>query len=93
MIVAPAAITESDAQWKDTKMFASLRNSTHASHRGFAALSGLFARIPQIVSMRRQQRALSLLDDHLLSDVGLTRAQALKEAARPIWDAPHGWRG
>lgn len=29
------------------------------------------------------------LDDHLLSDLGLTRAQAEREAARPFWQ--RGW--
>lgn len=29
------------------------------------------------------------LDDHLLSDLGLTRAEAEREAARPFWQ--RGW--
>lgn len=35
----------------------------------------------------RQRRALSELDDRLLRDIGLTRAQAQREAARPFWCA------
>ena len=31
------------------------------------------------------RRALRDLDAHLLKDVGLTRAQALNEAAKPFW--------
>jgi uncharacterized protein YjiS (DUF1127 family) len=32
----------------------------------------------------RQRRALSELDDRLLRDIGLTRAQAQREAAKPF---------
>jgi uncharacterized protein YjiS (DUF1127 family) len=41
----------------------------------------------------RSRRALVRLDDHLLRDIGLTRAQAEAEALRPVWDAPLHWRG
>jgi len=34
---------------------------------------------------RRQRVALARLDDRLLADIGLTRAQAAFEAARPFW--------
>jgi len=34
----------------------------------------------------RQRRALAELDDHRLDDLGLTRRDAAREAARPIWD-------
>jgi uncharacterized protein YjiS (DUF1127 family) len=36
---------------------------------------------------RAQRHALDELADqtHLLADIGLTRAQALREAARPFW--------
>ena len=33
----------------------------------------------------RQRRALSKLDDHLLADIGLTRADAERECAQPFW--------
>jgi uncharacterized protein YjiS (DUF1127 family) len=35
-----------------------------------------------------QRRALRLLDDHQLKDLGLSRADALREANRPFWDVP-----
>ena len=36
----------------------------------------------------RQRRALAALDDRLLDDVGLTREESEREAARPPWDLP-----
>lgn len=33
----------------------------------------------------RQRAALGVLDDRLLEDVGLTRAQALDESRKPFW--------
>ncbi len=41
----------------------------------------------------RSRRALLLLDEHLLRDIGLTAAQARAEATRTDWDAPAHWRG
>lgn len=38
------------------------------------------------ISVYRQRRALSRLDDRALADIGLTREQANQEATRPIWD-------
>jgi len=41
----------------------------------------------------RQRRALERLDQAALNDIGLSHADAAREAARPIWDAPEAWRG
>ena len=35
----------------------------------------------------RQRRALADLDDRLLRDIGVTSAQASREAAKPFWRA------
>ena len=40
----------------------------------------------------RQRRALGALDAHMLADIGLSREEARREAARPFWDAPRHWR-
>jgi len=34
---------------------------------------------------RRQRRALAMLDEHLLRDIGVTREQARAEARRAPW--------
>jgi uncharacterized protein YjiS (DUF1127 family) len=33
----------------------------------------------------QQRRALAQLDDHFLRDIGVTRQQAIAEAAKPFW--------
>lgn len=40
----------------------------------------------------RQRRALERLESHRLEDLGLGRGDALREAKRPIWDAPNHWQ-
>ena len=39
------------------------------------------------VMRRRTRTRLSELDAHMLADIGVTTAQAHKEAKRPFWDA------
>lgn len=36
---------------------------------------------------QRTRRALAQLDDRMLSDIGITREQALREAGKPFWMA------
>lgn len=52
----------------------------------------LFTRLLGAFSLRRQRDRLADLDPHMLDDIGITRAQALTEAARPMWDAPDHWQ-
>ena len=41
----------------------------------------------------RHRRALLELDERLLKDIGITRADAEREASRPFWDpAQVSWR-
>jgi uncharacterized protein YjiS (DUF1127 family) len=44
------------------------------------------------VALTRSRRSLRRLDDHLLRDIGLTRAEAEAEATRALWDAPAHWK-
>ncbi|MFQ6551645.1 DUF1127 domain-containing protein [Aestuariibius insulae] len=45
--------------------------------------------IAQMLRVRSQRIALSNLDAAALADLGVTRAEALKEANRPFWDLPN----
>ncbi|MGK9236672.1 DUF1127 domain-containing protein [Inquilinus limosus] len=38
-----------------------------------------------MIGRARQRRMLESLDDHQLRDLGLSRAEALREARRPFW--------
>ena len=60
--------------------------------RGHARRSGFIARLFAWDGLRRQRKALSELDDHMLNDIGVTRDEARTEAQRPVWDAPENWR-
>ena len=40
--------------------------------------------------IRRERQQLLGLSDHMLRDIGLTRAEARQEASRPFWDVPPG---
>ncbi len=48
--------------------------------------------LSHLFAIWRERRALARLDDSALKDIGLTRAEAMTEARRPLWDAPQSWR-
>ena len=75
-------------------MFASLHTSSLAVARlqARSPLASVAARLRQAINMRAERKHLTTLDDARLSDIGLTRAQVMAEAARPLWDVPRGWR-
>ncbi len=52
----------------------------------------LGARILRTMGLARERRALAGLEPHLLTDIGLSHAEAQREARRPVWDAPAHWR-
>ena len=54
--------------------------------------TGLTARLSQALALHRQRHVLATLPDAMLDDIGVTRAKAEAEAARPVWDVPAGWR-
>lgn len=71
-------------------MFAAHQSLNAApSHKAMGP--ALLSRMTNMVSLYRQRRKLAALDDALLADIGISRADALKEAARPFWDAPNHW--
>ncbi len=48
-------------------------------------LPSLYAELETVSRRIEERRRLSQLDDHLLEDMGLTREQAEREAAKPFW--------
>jgi uncharacterized protein YjiS (DUF1127 family) len=71
------------------------RNSTLTVHRAarrpavrFSLTQSLAATIRLWIARSRQRRHLAALvtwDDHLLKDIGVSRDDALREAAKPFW--------
>ncbi len=49
-------------------------------------VSGLLSHVAKAIVVRRERRALLALDDRMLADVGLSRADAHREAHRPFLD-------
>lgn len=58
----------------------------------WSASTGLLTGLLQRFATARSRRALGRLDDRLLRDIDLSRAQAESEASRGFWDAPPHWR-
>ena len=54
--------------------------------------SGLLMRLASLRGLGRQRTRLSQLEAHMLEDIGVSEAEARKEARRPFWDAPATWR-
>ena len=48
--------------------------------------------IRQMFGVRRQRKALAKLDAALLTDIGVSKADARAEVKRPFWDCPAHWR-
>ncbi|MEM7225945.1 MAG: DUF1127 domain-containing protein [Pseudomonadota bacterium] len=52
-----------------------------------AALGAQVALWRERAAFRRELRRLTKVGDHILRDIGLTREQAIQEAAKPFWQA------
>ena len=64
-----------------------LRSSFQPQTRSF------IGNIRRMIALAHQRRQLPALDDHLLADIGISRAQALEEGRQTIWNAPSHWHG
>ena len=62
-----------------------------AARRPATAATGLtllLDRFTAWLEVRRQRRHLLSMSDSMLRDIGLSRADAEREAGRPFWDLP-----
>ena len=50
-----------------------------------AAFAYIARAVARWIARGRQRRDLAELDDRLLADIGVTRAQVAREAAKPFW--------
>ena len=66
--------------------------SLHLRRFGLAPVRFL-SRALGFAALSRSRYSLARLDDRLLCDIGVTRAEAMAEASRPAWDAPSHWMG
>jgi uncharacterized protein YjiS (DUF1127 family) len=67
---------------------AGLNRHRHQAEPGLATWFERATELLLVWSERvRQRRELARFDDHLLRDIGVTRAEALAEAAKPFWRA------
>ncbi|HAA44710.1 MAG: hypothetical protein XD36_0899 [Halomonas sp. 54_146] len=57
------------------------------------SLTQFRCQLRQFHQRRRSRRQLLTLDDRLLEDIGITRAQALKEGCKPFWQHSSFKRG
>jgi uncharacterized protein YjiS (DUF1127 family) len=48
-------------------------------------LSAHASRSGEAFAHRRQRRALAALDSQLLNDIGVSKADAVREARKPFW--------
>ena len=57
------------------------------SNPAFRGIScdGPIARFRAVIVRWRQRRALEMLDERMLHDIGISRSQALAEARKPFW--------
>jgi len=73
----------------------STRILTHISNSHFHGKvkpHNILSYLGKMASVRRERRALSRLDTHLLTDIGISKPAAKTEATRPVWDVPDTWR-
>ena len=55
------------------------------------SISTIILNVLNRIKMQRSRHRLSQLDAKALRDIGLSQAEANREAQKPIWDAPNHW--
>ena len=64
----------------------------HSAPKAGISLLGFVTLAKTALALHRQRVALSKLGADALLDLGLTPAEAAKEATRNAWDVPGNWR-
>ncbi len=59
---------------------------------GVAPRMSVIGFIKNAIAVKKQRNSLYQMSDRMLDDLGITRAEADREARRSIWDAPGYWR-
>lgn len=72
-------------------MTAQTTNVTYIPARPAPAQTGI-GKFLQMLAVRKTRKQLAEVDDHILEDIGISRAAAEFEASRPLWDVPNHWR-
>lgn len=55
------------------------------------SIAAVLRRALNLLDLQRSRRALARLDKDALRDIGISKAEADKEAQKPFWDAPEHW--
>lgn len=76
------------AAYIDRIAAAGTSNRPSLQPRARERLLGLLVYIRRRLDVARQRRRLRSLDDAALDDIGIGRAEALREAGRSFWDIP-----
>ena len=56
--------------------------------RAGISLASIIDQVAQWWEVAAERRRLAAMDDRMLSDIGLTRADVWRETNRPFWDVP-----
>lgn len=59
-----------------------------ALHTSRQHLSSALAQLSRWRQLSKDRAELARMSDHRLRDIGLSRADVLKESSRPFWDDP-----
>ena len=63
------------------------RTSISPLSRSISLIGATFS----LLALSRSRQALAELDARALADIGVTEAEARREATRPVWDVPVNW--
>ena len=79
----------SSTQYEPVRTPAALFAREQVQFSGFLvqAVSGVFDRVYAWQARAHQRAHLAALDDRLLMDAGITRAEVAEEVAKPFWRA------